>query len=107
MPNHYIDAVDSSLACASAPVDADATTVAADPDSRRPVSRCAESGSPQQSQQQLRVLPIRFLLAHSPGLNFGQISDPQLQPKLVQQTLEPARVSAGLHAHPCGSISLV
>jgi hypothetical protein len=60
-----------------------------------------------QSQQQLRVLPIRFLLAHSPGLNFGQISDPQLQPKLVQQTLEPARVSAGLHAHPCGSISLV
>jgi hypothetical protein len=25
-------------------------------------------------------LPIRFLLAHSPGLNFGRISDPQLHP---------------------------
>src|SRR5204863_2400220 len=39
-------AADSSLACASAPVDADATTVAADRDSRRPAPRSAESDSP-------------------------------------------------------------
>src|SRR5579872_868109 len=38
--------VDSSPACASAPVDADATAVAADRDSRRPAPRCVESGSP-------------------------------------------------------------
>ncbi|MGH7866305.1 MAG: hypothetical protein ACREP9_01445 [Candidatus Dormibacteraceae bacterium] len=28
------------------------------------------------------------------------ISDPQLKPQVMQQTLEPARVSAGFHAHP-------
>jgi hypothetical protein len=55
-----------------------------------------------QSQQQLRILPIGLLLAHSPGLNLGGISDPQLKPQFLQPPLEPARVSAGLHAHSCG-----
>ena len=36
-----------------------------------------------QPQQQLRILTIGFLLAHSPGLNLGRISDPQLKPQLV------------------------
>ena len=61
----------------------------------------------QQSQQQLRVLTIRLLLAHALGPNLGGISDPQLKPQLVQQALEPARVSAGLHAHPRGCIFLL
>src|SRR5579859_7277820 len=39
-------AADSSPACASAPVDADATTVAADRDSRRSAPKSAESGPP-------------------------------------------------------------
>jgi len=43
-----------------------------------------------QAQHQLRILPIGFLFAHSLGPNFGGISDPQLEPELVQQTLEPA-----------------
>src|ERR1700691_4824330 len=37
-------ATDSSLGCASAPIDADATAVVADRDSLRPVPRFAESG---------------------------------------------------------------
>ena len=60
-----------------------------------------------QSQQQLRILPIRLLLAYSLGANFGGISDPQLKPQFVQQTLEPARVSAGFHAHSHRKISLL
>ena len=53
------------------------------PDSRKAVLE-------HQSQQQLRVLPIGPLLAHSFGPNLGRISDPQLEPQLMQQTLEPA-----------------
>jgi len=50
-------------------------------------------------QQQLCILPIRLLLAHSLGADLGRVSDPQLQRQIAQQPLTPARVSAGLHAH--------
>src|SRR5579864_435477 len=53
----------------------------------------------QQTQNQLRVLAIRLLLAHSPGANLGCISDPQLKLQLAQQSLEPACVPAGFHSH--------
>src|ERR1051325_7552254 len=52
-----------------------------------------------QLQYELRVLPIRLLLAYSFRTNLGRISDPQLKPQLLQKSLEPARVSAGFHAH--------
>jgi hypothetical protein len=52
-----------------------------------------------QLQYELRILPIRLLLPYSLAPNLGRISDPQLKPQFVEQTLEPARVSAGLHAH--------
>jgi hypothetical protein len=52
-----------------------------------------------QLQYQLRVLPIRLLLAYSLRPYLRGTSDPQLETKLVQQTLEPARVSAGFHPH--------
>jgi hypothetical protein len=91
----------------SAPVDADAIAVAGDHDSRRPAPRCGEAILQHQSQQQLRILPIGLLLAHALGANLGGIPDPQLKPQLLQQTLEPARVPAGLHAHSRGYISLL
>jgi hypothetical protein len=33
-----------------------------------------------QPQQQLRILPIRLLLAHSFGTNLGCVPDPQFKP---------------------------
>src|SRR5437899_5661217 len=51
-----------------------------------------------ESQDQLRVLAIRLLLAHSPGPNLGRVANPQLKPQLGHQTLEPAGVPARLHA---------
>jgi hypothetical protein len=60
-----------------------------------------------QLQYELRVLPIGLLLAHSLAADLGGISDPQLKPQLLQQTLEPARVSAGFHAHSRRKVSLL
>src|SRR5438045_3251416 len=53
----------------------------------------------QQTQNQLCVLSIRLLLAHPFGANLGCVSDPQLKLQLGHEALEPACVSAGLHAH--------
>ena len=60
-----------------------------------------------QPQQQLRILPIRLLLAHSLRPDLRRVSDPQLELQVAQQTLEPARVSAGFHPHPHGQILLL
>ena len=60
----------------------------------------------QEPQQQLRVLAIGLLLAYPFGADLGGIADPQLELQFDQQTLEPARVSAGFHAHPHGHSAL-
>src|SRR5580704_2964841 len=60
-----------------------------------------------QPQQQLRILPIRLLLTHSLRPDLRRVSDPQLELQVAQQTLEPARVSAGFHPHPYGQILLL
>src|SRR5271168_3420152 len=52
-----------------------------------------------QSQQQLRILTIRLLLAHSLGANLGSVSDPQLKLQLIEQSFKPAGVPAGFHPH--------
>jgi hypothetical protein len=59
-----------------------------------------------QQQYELRILPIRLLLAHSLGSNLRWVSDPQLEAQFLQQALEPTRVSAGFHAHSRRYISL-
>src|SRR5579864_6407410 len=53
----------------------------------------------QQSQQQLRVLAIRLLLPDPLRAHRGCVADPQLKLQLVQQTLEPAGMPTGFHAH--------
>src|SRR6516162_6943667 len=53
-----------------------------------------------QLQYELRILPIGLLLAHPLRADLGSVADPQLELQIVQQTLEPARVSAGFHAYP-------
>jgi hypothetical protein len=58
-----------------------------------------------QPQQQLCILPIRLLLAHSLGANLGRVPDPQLKLQLAQQTLKPARVPAGFHTHTYWQVS--
>jgi hypothetical protein len=50
-------------------------------------------------QQQLRILAIGFLFAHSFRANLDGVADPRLKLQVAQQALEPARVSAGFHAH--------
>jgi len=62
------------------------------PDSRKAVFD-------QQSQQQLRILSIRFLLPYPFATDLGCVPDPQLKLQLVQQTLKPACVPAGFHPH--------
>jgi hypothetical protein len=54
----------------------------------------------QQTQDQLRVLPIRLLLAYALRPNLGRVSDPQLKLQLGYEALEPTRVPARLHPHP-------
>src|SRR3984957_19422332 len=49
--------------------------------------------------RQLSILSIGLLLSHPFRANLRCISDPQLKPKLVQQSLKPACVPAGLHPH--------
>ena len=62
------------------------------PDSREAIFQ-------QPPQQQLPVLAIGLLLAHSFGADRGCVADPQLKLQLVQQTLEPARMPTGFHAY--------
>src|SRR4029077_6747395 len=47
-----------------------------------------------------RIPPVRLLLPHHAGPDFGRIPQPQLEPQLGQQALEPGIVPAGLHPHP-------
>src|SRR6266581_3608911 len=60
-----------------------------------------------QPQQELRILAIRLLLAHSLGANLRCVPDPQLKLQLAQQTFKPACVSAGFHAHSYSQTSLL
>src|SRR2546423_5841565 len=62
------------------------------PDPRKGISH-------QQLQQQWRILTIGLLLAHSFRANFRCVPDPQLKLQVPQQTLKPACMSAGFHAH--------
>src|SRR4029077_1240720 len=46
------------------------------------------------------IPPVRLLLPYYAGPDFGRIPQPQLEPQLGQQALEPGIVPAGLHPHP-------
>src|SRR5438309_9982790 len=46
-----------------------------------------------------RIPPVRLLLPHHAGPDFGRIPQPQLESQLGQQALEPGIVPAGLHPH--------
>src|SRR5579862_1317413 len=50
-------------------------------------------------QNQLRILAIRLLLAHSLGTDHGGVPDPQLEVQLRQQPFKPARMSTGFHSY--------
>ncbi len=71
-------------------------------------SRFSESGTQirgktlfhHQPQQQLRILPIRLLLAHPLGADLSGVPNPQFELQLAQQALEPTRVPAGFHSYP-------
>ena len=52
-----------------------------------------------QLQQQVRIAPVRFLLALRAGADLGGIADPQLVAPLRQQPLEPLRLPAGFQSH--------
>jgi hypothetical protein len=52
-----------------------------------------------QTQDQLRILAIRFLLPYALGSDLGRVSDPQLKLQLGEQSFEPACVPAGFHPH--------
>ncbi len=56
-----------------------------------------------QSQNQLRILTIRLLLAYPPGCESRPVSDPQLNPLAPQQSLEPARRARWLPCPPAPS----
>ena len=58
-------------------------------------------------QQQLRILAIRLLLAHSFRKYLRCVPDPQLKLQLAQQTLKPACVPAGFHSHSHSQTSLL
>jgi hypothetical protein len=52
-----------------------------------------------QSQNQLRILAIRFLFAYSLAPDLSSVADPQLEMQLRQQPLKPARMPTGFHPH--------
>ena len=60
---------------------------------------CGKSIFHHQSQNQLRILAIRLLLAYSLGTDLGGVADPQLEVQLRQQPLKPARMPTGFHPH--------
>jgi hypothetical protein len=43
----------------------------------------------QQAQNQLCILPIRLLFAHSLRPDLSRVSDPQLEPQLAEQPFKP------------------
>src|SRR5207302_11384173 len=45
------------------------------------------------------IPPVRLLLPHHAGPDFGRIPQPQLESQLGQQALEPGIVPAGRHPH--------
>ena len=47
-----------------------------------------------------RIPPVRLLLPHHAGPDFGRLPQPQLEPQPGQQALESGIVPAGLHPHP-------
>src|SRR5579871_1566486 len=53
----------------------------------------------QQTQNMLRILPIRLLFAPASASYLGRIAHPQLELQLCQQSFEPACVPAGLHSY--------
>jgi len=53
----------------------------------------------QQLQQKSSIVGVGFLLAHTLGLDFRRIADPDLDTQLCQQPFEPARIARGLHSH--------
>ena len=65
--------------CASAPTDAGATAVVADPDSPDSVPRFAGSYFPHQSAQQSRIVAVGLLLLDPLGLDLRGITNPQLE----------------------------
>src|ERR1017187_10822899 len=53
----------------------------------------------QESQNQLRILPIRLLLADALRTDLRCVSNPQLELQFRQQPFKPARMPAGFHPH--------
>src|SRR6202051_4515126 len=53
----------------------------------------------QQAQNVLCILAIRLLLAFALPSDLSGVSDPQLEVKFAQQSLEPASMPARLHPH--------
>ena len=53
----------------------------------------------QQTQNQLRVLAIRLLLAYPLASDLRRISHSLLKGQFRQHSLKPARVSTGFHPH--------
>src|SRR5579864_1403176 len=93
-------AVDSSPVCASAPVDADATTVAADRDSPRLAPRSAESALPSSASTTAAHPADPSSACVLVWCGSRRRPDPQFKLQLLQQPLEPARVPAGFHPYP-------
>src|ERR1700676_885202 len=54
---------------------------------------------PHQLQNQIRIPPIRLLLARLGHPNLGRIAHPQLMPTLVEQPPEPLTRNSRFHAH--------
>ena len=63
-----------------------------DPDPRKTIFH-------HQSQNQLRILAIRLLLAYSFRKDLGCVSDPQLKLQLTEQSFKPACMPTGFHPH--------
>jgi len=57
----------------------------------------------QQAQQQLRILAICFLLAHSLGANLSGVPNPQFELQLGEQAFEPA-LARSLPCPPAHSV---
>jgi hypothetical protein len=49
---------------------------------------------------QLRILTISLLFAHTPGANVSRISDQQFKLQLGHESFEPAAKPAGFHPDP-------
>jgi hypothetical protein len=58
-------------------------------------------------QNQLRILPVGLLFAHSLAADLRCIAHPQLELQFSEQSFQPARMSTGFHSdsHRCASSS--